>query len=211
MSLENELAILLTGHPKHQKFWENAMMSWEGCPYYILLAYDDIDMTALPIEKFPMVKDVICSKVPAGQLGHAKGELTLMQLGGKFLANKGYKYIFKSAADTAIWKWNKIQAIHKLMIGANVKVVQCGTAIMYAELEAFNQVMEPFYKDKRLGSAELFFTNTRRNLHIKSHSIEDRNFWGSILGRVHVQGSWCRNNNIGVADSWKIGEIWRRK
>jgi len=55
----DKLGILITSHPKQQKFWKYGLGSWEGCPLYILMGYDDENLDELPLAEFmPPVNDV---------------------------------------------------------------------------------------------------------------------------------------------------------
>src|SRR4030065_261067 len=96
----NDLAVLITSHPKQQRYWEIGLGSWLDYPHYILMGTDDVNWKGVPLEKFmPPVRETFVTGKPAGALGHFRGELEQMQMGGRIIADKGYKYIYKTAAD----------------------------------------------------------------------------------------------------------------
>ena len=203
-----QLGVLITSHPKQQQYWEEGLGSWRGCPQYILLGYDHTDFNGIPLNKFmPPVKETFTTGTPAGSLGHFRGELCQMKQGGKILAGKGYKYIYKTAADTTCYRWRNLAGIFNVMRHTKTDIIMCGTAIMFAKLDAYNRCMELWENDLRSGGAELYFNSQIRALEIPT-CPKKAPFWDRVLGRVHVQGEHAINHKTNVMRTWVDGQKW---
>jgi len=199
------LAIMMTSHPKQQVWLERTLESFEGCPYPIYLGYDDVKAPKqLGLYKS---KGVYLTGRPAGQLGHAKGELFQMQMLIRQIKKDGYQFFYKTAGDCVHYRWRGFAEIHKMLLKNRWDLIQKGTSMIYGYTDKFHEIMETWTPKTRAGSAELFFgrgitESKARNLPLKAPE------WERMLGRIHIQGEYALNQRIPVAETWKIGEIW---
>ena len=111
------LGIILTSHPRQQLFMRQGIMSWlgwQGSP--IVLVYDDIDAEMLPSEFCPPINHIVCTGQPIGRLGHKSGELMTIKIGAEKLRDLGCEYIFKSAADTAVYRHRGFNQLFEFFI-----------------------------------------------------------------------------------------------
>lgn len=207
-----KFAVLLTSHPKQQMFWEAAFLSWVGYKGYIMLVYDDIDIKLIELFvnkwKNKLNLEAVASGYKAGHLGHLRGELMLMKIGGKLLAEKGFLYFFKSAADTACYRYYNLPKMIERC--GKHDFFRTGTAIIFGKVEALNRVMEPYHMHFRCGSAESYFKQMGIQIGIDEIGERNKGWWESILGRVHIQGEYAIGTGMGIRGTWKIGEIWPR-
>jgi len=202
----DKLGILITSHPKQQKFWKYGLGSWEGCPLFLLMGYDDENTDELPLDQImPPVNEMFVTGRPKGHIGHFKGELVQMRQGGLLLQEKGFEYIFKTAADTEWWRWRNLQKMWR-ELGDNDFIYK-GTTVLFGRLDAFNKCMELWDKRPKCGGAELYFNSQVRTLGIK-YDIRGDSFWQPFLGRSHTQGEYALNNDINVTNTWTVGQVW---
>jgi len=201
----NELGVLITSHPRQQKFMHLGLSSWEGYPGYILLGYDDLVADDLPLEKWPEIKDTFATGEPAGTLGHFRGELRQLKMGGLILAEKGYKYIFKIAADTGVYRWRNLAKILPLM--RKYDMIICGTTLMFCKLDLFNKAMELWHDNLKCGGAELYFHSQIRKFEYKI-DYQKAPWWEKVLGFTHIQGEYAINNGINIIETWRRGLLW---
>ena len=109
-------------------------------PHFILMGNDDDTWGNCHVKMlYPMVKDTFLTGRPAGTLGHFRGELEQMKMGGEILAAKGFKYIYKTAADTTCYRWRRLIDIAKVL--KQQDFVLCGTAQIFGKLDSFNKCM----------------------------------------------------------------------
>ena len=207
----DKLGVLLTSHPRQQMFMKDALVSWRGYPYHIEIGYDD-EYPNFPIEHLhnylPEKHDYFYTNRKAGELGHFRGELIQMQIGGKILEEKGYEYIFKSAADTTCYKWRNLDKLFDLLLGKHhYDIILCGTAVLLAKTKVFNACLADYNEHTKCGGAELFF-----NSQIRKHGFKDcrkkADFWETLLGRIHVQGEYALNTQTNIIETWKVGQLW---
>ena len=207
----SNVGVVLTSHPKHQKFMDQGIKSydgWKGGP--IILAYDDINMNKLPLKIWqPPITHTICSGKYPGKLGHVKGELTLMMLGGRLLEELGIEYIYKSAADTTCYRHYRFKDLKKELNNNNVNFIRSGTAGIFGRVKDYNRVLRNVEKDVRshIGAAELYWGRYEKKEKFTKRGV--RGYFNNILGRIHIQGEYAFNTHQTVKDTWKIGEIWK--
>ena len=161
-----KLGILITSHPKQQKFWKYGLGSFEGCPLYILMGYDDLNLNEVPLDEImPPVNETFVTGLPKGKIGHFRGELEQMKKGGQILKEKGFEWIFKTAADTAWWKWRNLWKLFGECKGYDF--VMAGTSTIFGKLDSFNKCME-LWPVHKCGGAELYFNSQIRALDMKN-------------------------------------------
>ena len=203
----SELGVLITSHPKQQKYWVQGLGSWLDYPHHILLGMDDEHWRGVPKTKvMPPVKETFLTGEPAGTLGHFRGELEQMQMGGKILAAQGYKYIYKTAADTTCYRWRRLIDIAKVL--KKQDFVLCGTAQIFGKLDSFNKCMEAWHRHFRCGGAELYFDSQIRAFEMTTDRRKGP-WWEEVLGRIHVQGEHAINTGGNVMNTWINGQLWR--
>jgi hypothetical protein len=207
-----QLGVLVTSHPMQHIWMHQGFASWAGYQGFMLLGYDNCDIIDLPLGEFmPPVCETFVTGHCAGELGHYKGELWQMKLGGLILAERGYKYIYKTAADNCCYRWRNLKQIFKVLLGKpEYDMIICGTTQIFARLDAFNRCMELWSeKITKCGGAECFLNHRIKDLEIR----DLRNkvpWWNEILGLVHLQGEYAVNNGLSIIDTWAIGRKWGR-
>jgi hypothetical protein len=202
----DEIGVLITSHPRQQKFWDQAFASWAGYPHFMVLGYDDDNMDGIPLENYmPPVKQTFLTDRPAGKLGHFRGELEQLKIGGKLLAKYGYEYFYKSAADNCCYRWRNIPYLHKTLKKFDLLI--CGTTQMFGKVSALNKVMELWQESLRSGGAELYVYSQIRAFDLNVR-YEKAPFWNTLLGLVHVQGECALNQGTNVMRTWIGGQKW---
>lgn len=209
-----DIGIILTSHPKQQMFWEEGIGSlagWDGGP--VVLCYDDITADAIPKDQFmPPVTHIAPTGVPAGDLGHVRGEFACILAGARKLKELGVPWLFKSAADTTLAKANNLTELHRLMdeAGKDMAAIK-GCVHFLARTDDVLRIVERCphtpTADFR-GCAESLFGQARLDLGISEHGIRDLAWWESTLGCRHVQGEYAIDHGIGVRETWEIGTRW---
>ena len=209
IKINPEIAVLITSHPMQHRWMNRALESWEGFGNFILLGYDSNTMIDLPIHDFcPPVNDIFITGKKPGELGHYRGELWQMKMGGKILAEKGYKYIYKTAADNTCYRWRNLQKIYEYLVNKHFQFICCGTTQIFAELEIFNQCMALWSDDvTRCGGAECFLNHQLKELKVRD-CRQKVPWWNEQLGLIHLQGEYALNNNLSIFDTWAIGQLW---
>jgi len=203
----DELAVLITSHPKQQKYWQQALGSWRDYPHYILMGNDDDTWEGIPLDNImPPVKDLFLTKYKAGYLGHFRGELEQMQIGGRILAEKGYKYIYKTAADNTCYRWRNLINIQKVL--KKKDFIICGTTQIFGNLKKFNKAMELWHPKLRSGGAELYFYSQIRAYEMNV-IYKKGPWWNKILGLIHVQGEHAINTDKNIVGTWVDGHVWK--
>ena len=200
----SKLGVLLTSHPRHKIFMEYGISSWFNYPYHILLGYDDL--TTNEVHEYSVIDRMFASEHPQGKLGHVRGELTLMQMGGNILADQGFEYIYKSAADTTCYRWYNFRRLFDVLLGNKLDFILCGTSAIFGKLESYNKCMELYNEGLTTGGAELYLDRKIRKFGMKTRR-EKAPFWESVLGRIHVQGEYAICNEINVATTWELTKI----
>ena len=209
----SNVGIVLTSHPKHQKFMDQGIRSyegWSGGP--IILSYDDENVSKLPMDSWmPPITHTVCSGKKPGKLGHVRGELFLMTIAGELLEELGIEYVYKSAADTTCYRHYRFEDLKKELNDNNVNFIRSGTAGVFGRVKDYNKVLANVRKDVQdktnIGGAELYWGRYERENNFTKRG--GRNYFDNILGRVHIQGEYAFNTKQTVRDTWRIGEIWK--
>lgn len=205
-----ELAVLVTAHPKQHLWMHQAFASWAGYGGYMLLGYDHTTTDDLPLSDWqPPVSETFVSGKAAGYWGHHRGELWQMKMGGQILAERGYRYIYKTAADNTCYRWRNLKNIFKLIFGKeHLDLVICGTTQIFGKLDAFNAIMDLWSQDiHKCGGAECFLYHRIQDLGLRDCRMKVA-WWNEILGLVHLQGEYAVNNGLSIPDTWAIGQLW---
>ncbi len=204
--MDSRLGVLITSHPKQQKFWDYGLGSWEGCPLHIIMGYDDVNGDEVPFDKYmPPVKEVFYTGYPKGYIGHFRGELEQLKTGGLMLERLGYELFYKTAADTTCWKWRNLDKLCKAI--SNYDFIMCGTAIIFGRVKSFNKCMELWNTKLKCGGAELYFGSQIKAFNMKVRP-EKPPWWEEMLGRIHTQGEYAANNQMSVIGTWVEGHKW---
>jgi hypothetical protein len=212
------VGVLLTAHPRQQMFWEEALPNWTDSPFYVLLGYDDVDCEKIkkPLEKFPGVKDCFAT---GHRYGHVKGELLQMKMGAKILAEKGFQYMLKSAADYNIypmglehlWRALELQnhtTAHDGPTGG--QILHLGTNLVFGFTNIIYAMMQPLDLNHRYGAAERFFNRRRLILNVVRAGFEGGKAGVEAAIRLHhAQGQYAHDHHITIQDTWDLGEIWK--
>lgn len=181
----DKIGVLITSHPRQQKFWNQALASWVGYPHYILMGCDDDTWSNTPIEKYiPPVKEVFLTQYPAGHLGHFRGELEQLKLAANILEQRGKEFFYKTAADNTCYRWRNLPFCHKVLKKKDLLI--CGTTQMFGKVKALKKVMELWQPKLRSGGAELYVYSQ-----IKAHNLsvayQKAPYWQNAqIGRAHV-------------------------
>ena len=204
-----QLGVLVTSHPKQHIWMHQAFASWAGYSGFMLLGYDNCDTHHLPLHDFmPPVNETFVTGHCAGELGHYRGELWQMKLGGQILAERGFKYIYKTAADNCCYRWRNLKRIFKVMHGKHYDMILCGTTQIFAKLDIFNRCMELWSDEiKKCGGAECFLNHRIKDLAVRDCRMKI-GWWNEILGLIHLQGEYAVNNELSIFDTWVIGQKW---
>lgn len=206
-----QLGVLVTAHPMHHRWMHHAFASWAGFSGFMLLGYDHTTVEELPVAEFsPPVTETFVTGHPAGTLGHYRGELWQMKLGGLLLAERGLKYIYKTAADNTCYRWRNLKNIFKLLEGKHHDIILCGTTQIFARLDAFNRAMDLWSEQiTRCGGAECFLNHRIADLKLNDCRMKIP-WWTEQLGLIHLQGEYAVNNGLNIIDTWAMGRQWGR-
>lgn len=205
-----ELAILITSHPRQQIFMEHCLSCYLDCPVFRLMGYDDVDYTPLPHRLRRYVDEIFATGYPFSKLGHVRGELVQMKMGAEILDQKGYKFFYKTAADTTLYWWSHFKYFFDLLDKEKVDIVHTLTNCIFGRVKALRRIMdeyEPF--ETRCGSAELFFVHSIRNNKVTELRIPSQ-VWTEKIGRIHFQGCYAQDHVMNIEQTWEVGEIWPR-
>ena len=209
-----EIGVVLTSHPRQQLFMRQGISSylgWQGGP--IVLAYDDIDVSALPMDLFmPPVTHTVCPPAKyARKMGHAGGCAMQLRNGVRKLYDLGVPYAFLGAADTTLYNHHALLDILAKIEkeGADIAAFQFPTHGL-ARTEVLWRVLKRLDPDNPPNVCESWTGRQIDELGFTRCRYRDINGFQEQLGRIHVQGRYARNAGISVGDTWRVGEIWPR-
>jgi len=204
-------AIVLTGHPRQQKWWPSVLISLERYPGPLVLAYDDVDTSAIPPDVLERFSAVAVTGYPAGELGQSRGELVCLRIGFAAAAGLDIDYCLKLGFDEPPWRWRNIVLLIAELNADKLDCIDCETRIIFGRPEHFSKAMEGFaIAGHKGGSAESYWTGTLARLKVRRKRIDERLWWQQRLGLLHLQGEYAANMGKPNAWSWTIGEIWPR-
>jgi hypothetical protein len=204
-----QLGVLVTSHPKQHIWMDQAFASWAGWPDFMLLGYDHTDIDDLPIARWtPPITESFVTGKPAGYYGHYRGELWQLKQGAEILRQRGFKYIYKTAADNTCYRWRNLKRIFKLLLGKRYDLIICGTTQIFGKLDVFCRCMDLWSeKITRCGGAEMFLNHCIRQLEPRV-CYQKVGWWNEVLGLIHLQGEYAVNTGLTIFDTWAIGQRW---
>jgi len=206
------VGVLLTAHPRQQKWWFPVLLSLECYPGPLILAYDDTDTSPIPPEILERFERVVVTGYRNGFLKHAKGELICMREGFAAAAGLDIDYVLKLGFDEPIWRWRNITQLIEIIETEKVGAVDHRTRAIFGDPKLFVPVMNVIrIEDRGRGSAESYWRGSCGPCGVKRKLIDDRQWWEDTLGLRHLQGEYAKNLGLGNGWSWNVGEIWPRK
>ncbi len=206
----SKVAIVLTSHPKQQKWWGPVLQSLEGFPGPLVLAYDDVDASRIPLIKTGLLfKAVRTTGYPAGFLGHGRGELVGMKAGFEMARDLGAEYCLKLGFDEPVYRWRNIGKLWSMRDSIRSNIIDCETRVVFGPTEILLMVMSQVdLIDRGPGSAESYWSQTCFDLHFSRMTIKDPAWWFEMLGLVHIPGEYAANHGQPNKWAWTIGELW---
>jgi len=206
-----DTAILLTAHPRQQKWWAPVLLSLERYPGPLVLAYDDIDTAPIPAAILERFAAVVVTGTPAGSLGQAIGELVCLQLGLRAVVALGAACVLKLGFDEPPWRWRNITELRALLAAESLDCLDCETRVFLGAPALLSRAMDATdVSGRRGGSAECYWTWALGAAGVRRRRLDDRAWWERQLGLIHLQGEYAANVGRPNGWSWTIGELWPR-
>lgn len=208
----DEIAIVLTAHPKQQKWWAPVLLSLEGYPGPLILAYDDIDLAPIPADILERFTSSRATAFPAGELGHGRGDLLCMLIGFDAAWRLGARYCLKLGFDEPPWRWRNLARLADELEDDGVDCIDSETRVIFGITRKILDIMGLHDVVHRgAGSAESYWRAATKELGLKRRYHENRDWWESKLGLLHLQGEYAANMGKPNKWSWQIGELWPRE
>jgi len=205
----SKTGILLTAHPRQQKWWAPVLLSLELYPGPLILAYDDIDLVMIPDHVLSRFARCIAT---GGPYGHGRGELVCLQKGFAAATRLAVDYVLKLGFDEPVWRWRNIRQLIEIFEVEQLDCLDCNTRIILGHPYGLSKGMDLYPVEQReQGSAESHFNWVCRAMQYKRKHIADRKWWEETLGLIHLQGEYAANVGHDNTWSWKIAELWPRK
>ena len=205
----NKTAIVLTAHPKQQKWWRPVLLALEGYPGPLILAYDDIDFEPIPDDIVRRFAIITITGYPPGKLGHGRGELVCMRNGFVAAEQMDINYVLKLGFDEPPWRWRNIAKLIDCLEDNRLDCIDCETRIIFGRPKLLAEVMQVIDVAARApGAAENYWKSVINKYQILR--ITERPYWEKLLGIIHLQGEYSANHGHGNAFAWTIGELWPR-
>ena len=204
-----DIAIVLTAHPKQQKFWGPVILSLENYPGPLILAYDDIDIKPIPPGILMRFAGIAVTGYAAGLLGHGPGELMCMKKGFEAAAETGAEYCLKLGFDDPPWRWRNLAELRRILNDDELDIIEGQTRVIFGRTKKLVELMQLADLDNRKGSAESYYKyaagriGARRRMH-KPEWFEN------LIGIVHIHGEYALNAGRSPGLTWRIGELWPR-
>jgi len=205
-----DIAIVLTAHPKQQKFWAPVLQCLENYPGPVVLAYDDIDTAMVPPEILMRFAAVVVTGLPAGCLGHGPGELMCMKKGFAAAELMGAKYVLKLGFDDPPYRWWDLIELRRILVKNYLDFIDGLTRVVFGETKKLGEMMRQANLEVRKGSAESYWKYAAGKTAARRKTYNGY-WWTEQIGIVHLQGEYALNNGKTTAWTWKIGELWPRK
>jgi len=212
MDLERT-AILLTAHPKQQKWWEPVLLALERYPGPLILVYDDIDLAMIPQQILDRFQCATATGYEAGFLGQGRGELVCLREGFAAAGQFDIDYCLKLGFDEPPWRWRNISFLIDLIERGEEQIdcIDCETRIIFGRPQILHSIMTVAdVVERGPGAAENYWKTSAASLGIRRKFIAERKFWEHNLGLLHLQGEYAANIGQPNSWSWTIGELWPR-
>ena len=206
----DEIAIVLTGHPRQQKFWGPTLLCLERYPGPIVLAYDDIDTKALTGHIGSPIQRVVVTGFEPGRLGHGPGELVCMQKGFDVAAEWGAPYAVKLGCDDPPWRWRNFTQFAQRLETESLDCIDCQTRIIFGRTAKLTDAMHLTDLTARKGSAESYWSWAVGKMGLRRDMVKQQSWWTEGIGVIHIQGEYALNAGQTTAWTWKEGELWPR-
>lgn len=204
-------AIVLTAHPKQQKWWASVLVALEGYPGPMILAYDDMDLAMIPREILTRFNHAEASGYSAGQLGHGRGELVCLKMGFAAACQMNTEYCLKLGFDEPPWRWRNLRILIEELKEQQIDCIDCETRIIFGRSHLLLAAMNIGDVVARgPGAAENYWNTSTSNAGLRRKRIDDRTYWEHLLGLIHIQGEYAANLGMTNKWSWTIGELWPR-
>lgn len=208
----NETVILLTAHPRQQKWWQSVLLSLENYPGPLVLSYDDIDIAMIPAEILKRFDSMVTTGIETGKLGHAKGEIACIK-NGLNIINRSWPhyYCLKLGLDEPVWRWRNIQSLIDEIEAERLDCIHNDTRLIFGRAALLNEAFNK-YPIEEIGvkPAEAHWRGLIAEFGIKVKRITDYEYWRKLLGLTHLQGEYAANVEKPNKWSWEIGELWPR-
>jgi hypothetical protein len=221
------VGVLLTSHPRQQKFWDACLPCWDNSPFYVLMGYDDVNIDKIeePMSKYKGINDIFWT---GQRTGHVRGELLQFKMGFTRLYKMGFHYALKVGADHLIRRMDGVKDLWALLEGRygsdpeetigplpdSGHLVGVETAFMFGFTGVFYSMFSDFdWKTKNhVGDAENYARYKRRMLNYKvvPYPKGVKYTWDgfSLLDMDHVQGLYAQSKQIELGRRVKIKETW---
>ena len=207
----SKVAIVLTAHPRQQKWWGPVLQSLEGFPGPLVLAYDDVDLRQLPPADLLRFAETRCSGYVPGFLGHGRGELVGMKAGFEMARDIGAEYCLKLGFDEPVYRWRNIEKLWVMRDSIRSDIIDCDTRAVFGPTEILLRIMSHVDVIERgPGSAESYWKRICFDLNVSRMTILDPAWWFDMLGLVHIPGECAANHGQPNKWAWSIGELWPR-
>ena len=209
--MNDNTAIVLTSHPKGQKWWAPVLLALERFGGPLILAYDDRDLAAIPpaiLQRFALAK---ATGYPAGELGHGRGELFCMKLGFEAAADLGVPYCLKLGFDEPPWRWRNLARMVEQLIVQDLDCMDDQTrAILGVTTKLVDAMNFAHVIARGAGSAESYWLSAGIQT-VLVRRFHDRRYWEKELGLIHLPGEYSANAGKPNRWAWTVGEIWPRE
>jgi hypothetical protein len=213
MSILEKTPILMTAHPKQQKWWRSVLLSLENYPGPLILSYDDIDTEQIPPDIFERFESCVTTGVPAGTLGHARGELICIKNGLDIIVRHWPDcHFLKLGFDEPVWRWRNIQKLYSELAHHRMNVIDNNTRLIFGPAKLLHKAFSLYDLIKLPAKpAESHYKSIITEIGIKNKTIKDYEWWRWFLGLTHLQGEYAANLGKPNRYSWEIGELWERE
>lgn len=205
-----DIAIVLTAHPKQQKFWAPVLQCLENYPGPLVLAYDDIDTAMIPQEILMRFAVVVVTGFRPGILGHGPGELMCMQKGFDAAAKLGAEYVLKLGFDDPPYRWRFLAELRRILIDGKLDIIDALTCIVFGKTPVLTKLMRQAVLETRKGSAESYYKFAAGKIGAKRRLCSGV-WFEKLLGAIHIHGEYALNAGHSPAWTWEIGEKWPRQ
>jgi hypothetical protein len=184
----SDVAVVLTSHPRQQKWFEPVLLALENYPGPKVWIYDDLNLRPVPTTIWDQFNFAAATCYPAGQLGHGRGELVCMRAGFRAAAEIGASYCFKLGFDEPPWRWRNLTNFIERIVRESLDVVDCDTRIVIGKTPALVSIMEAHDVATRpCGAAENHWRSVCAELGVVRRYISDRSYWERELAQRRAE------------------------